>query len=902
MDFREYINKEKEKNKPVCFFTINDRVKYDELEKKIKGLAACGYGGIYLHARSGYIGEYLSDEWFALTEKILVFCERYRLEFWIYDEFGWPSGIVGGTILKEEPALKQKRLTKNLTPTVKKGRVVAFYDASDKVVKNAEEARYSIEETAVDGYVDVLDRRVAERFMTYTHEAYQRRFGCRLKGFFTDEPQFGLCLPAWNEEVEREIFAKFGEGTLNKIPALFCGNDKESADFRAFRAFYFELCSSLFLQNYVRPLSLWCEKNGYMLTGHILEEKKLSYQLRSCADVFDVYALMQCPGMDCLGSKTDGALSPKQVSSSFQRYKKSRCVSETGATMGYGTSLEDVLNLFEWEISQGITNICGIIPYSVRGRRKRDYPSGIVSEQPYFEKLVGFNDRISRLCAISALEEVANVLLVQPLRGAREYYAYGQETEKTAYYDKLYEEAVDDLSKKACLYHICSESELESGVVANGGIKIGCYIYDSVVVLDGIGQKIAEQKRLVEYGVRVYESTCDVPSRVRSESEELLITVHRYADYYLLIAKNCNDYAVSGNITLDGKLPSCEFDLDDGSVYDIEEKTIRAKQTAVYVYGTSVVTQKRARTKIKKIGENDFRYDPLQNNTLVLDYADYRLDNGESGTLPVIRLFERLIDIEYCGNLTMTFSFENRGYNGKASLFVEDSQKFEVFLNGEKLSFSDHESEPKFLKNGKNKITLKANCVQDPFTCKIWKGEIGVESDFNMIGDMFELENLLLKGNFGVYFDDVKEDGRVYSCAKPYIAPGATIGNSADLTLNGYPFYVGAFALEKEIELCDGENAIVPIPKNGCVEVNGETLYFGKPIKINDVQGRQKLRLVLYNSLRNCFGPDHNIYGDGMSVGFTTFSSKPGWCDPQGKDMWIDRYMLLPFGVKFKEE
>ena len=101
------------------FFTVNDFIDENVLEKELKSLSDCGYGGIYFHARSGFIGSYLSEEWFSLAEKAVGLCEKYKLEFWVYDEFGWPSGIAGGEVLKKLPGSKQKRLVKNVEPLKK---------------------------------------------------------------------------------------------------------------------------------------------------------------------------------------------------------------------------------------------------------------------------------------------------------------------------------------------------------------------------------------------------------------------------------------------------------------------------------------------------------------------------------------------------------------------------------------------------------------------------------------------------------------------------------------------------------------------------------------------------------------------------------------------------------------
>ncbi len=900
MNFGQYIDREKENSRPVCFFTVNDFIDENVLEKELKSLSDCGYGGIYFHARSGFIGSYLSEEWFSLAEKAVGLCEKYKLEFWVYDEFGWPSGIAGGEVLKKLPGSKQKRLVKNVEPLKKIGRAVAYYDEKGDITLSKERAKYSLEEVTVDGYTDVLDRVATEEFIRVTHREYARRFGGRIKGFFTDEPQFGLTAPAWNDEIERALFARYEKDALALLPALFSerlGGSKE----KEFRAFYFELCSSLFIENYIRPLSEWCDENGYMLTGHILEEKKLSYEVRSCADVFDVYKEMQCPGMDWLGSKTGNAVAPKQVSSVFQRYGKYRCVSETGATMGYGISVSEIRNLYEWEIALGVTNICGIIPYSVRGRRKRDYPSGIITMQPYFEKFRGFNDRLARLCAVSSLEETVDVLIVQPLQSAREEYVYGSEARATAALDELYENAVETLTKRACFYHIASLKEVENGVFTSEGLRIGRCTYKSALVLDEYSSAVFNEKENKPAAFSVYTEASVVPSRVKAD-ETLFVTARKYGELTVLMAKNTGETSVSNAITLDGKLPVNEYDLDGGRVLRYEKGVIGAKQTVVFICGKEQESDIKEVYNVEKIDENDFSFNPLEKNRLVLDFADYLLENGENGRLPVIKLFEKLIDEEYAGRLKMTFSFENRGYDGAISLAVEDSHKFEVYLNGEKLSFKNDVSEQKKPIEGLNVVILTVDYRQKENVCKIWKGETGVESDFNMIGDMLELENVCVSGDFGVYFDKSNKKGNVSVCSGAYIAPQKKRGRSDDLTADGFPFYAGAFALEKEIELHSGKNAVLPMIENGCAEACGQVVFGDKPIKISACgEGKTKFKIVLYNTLRNYFGPDHNIYGEGMNVGFTTFSSAPGWCDPQGKDMWTDDYMLVPFGVKFGE-
>ena len=46
------------------FWSWNDKLEQKKLIKQIERMCDCGFGGFFMHARSGLKTEYLSKEWF----------------------------------------------------------------------------------------------------------------------------------------------------------------------------------------------------------------------------------------------------------------------------------------------------------------------------------------------------------------------------------------------------------------------------------------------------------------------------------------------------------------------------------------------------------------------------------------------------------------------------------------------------------------------------------------------------------------------------------------------------------------------------------------------------------------------------------------------------------------------
>ena len=204
--------------RPVVFWSINSELGEEELCRQIGEMKSFGLGGFIFHARAGLTTEYLSNEWFRLVGVCLEEAKKQDLKVWMYDEFGWPSGFVGGKLLSERD-FRARYLEYEIKDEFD-GSAFAVYSldgGTPRLLKRGERAEkyHTLYERVSDAYVDILNPAVTERFIEETHEKYFERFapsfGKELLGFFTDEPQFYRYATPISAVTEQEFFKTYGK-------------------------------------------------------------------------------------------------------------------------------------------------------------------------------------------------------------------------------------------------------------------------------------------------------------------------------------------------------------------------------------------------------------------------------------------------------------------------------------------------------------------------------------------------------------------------------------------------------------------------------------------------------------------------------------------------------------------
>ena len=248
------------------FWAWNGELEEAELLRQIDVMKEMGFGGFYMHSRTGLRTEYLGEEWFRLIDKCAEYGTAIGMEPWLYDEDRWPSGSAGGLVTKEEAyrslyLVMEKQTPEDRAKQIQEGTEKRAPEEGEKQTPEdrkkqtsegeapqrdgREEEPILVYACRLDGtsytqgrplapgempapeetvlffyarhpegndnyngytYLDTMNREAVQAYIRSTHEAYKdacgSRFGKSIKGIFTDEPHRGGLLTHFSEGEE----------------------------------------------------------------------------------------------------------------------------------------------------------------------------------------------------------------------------------------------------------------------------------------------------------------------------------------------------------------------------------------------------------------------------------------------------------------------------------------------------------------------------------------------------------------------------------------------------------------------------------------------------------------------------------------------------------------------------
>ena len=450
------------------FWAWNGELEEAELRRQIGVMQEMGFGGYFLHSRSGLITEYLGEEWFSLINASIDEGDQLGMESWLYDEDRWPSGSVGG-IVTEDPTLRQRslKLTEMSPETaLPEEPLLALFIADVQDINvYAYEPVASLEEAAVriagktaaetvggwkvlaftehviepssfyngNTYIDTMNRRATERFLQLTHEKYGvycgEKFGHSIKGIFTDEPHRGdgmgnktvfedgriTCSIGWTGDLFEQFEKRHGYDCRPLLPELFYRPHGEKVV--PIKHDYFETANDLFLERYMQPVNDWCEQHNLILTGHVLHEDELTSQAAVNGSLMRSYSLMGIPGVDVLGSENFNYWVAKQLSSAARQSGQPRMLSELYGATGWDFNFKGHKRIGDWQALFGINLRCPHLSwYTMEGEAKRDYPASILHQSPwyrYYDQLEAYYARFGLLLAQG--RPACDLLVINPV-------------------------------------------------------------------------------------------------------------------------------------------------------------------------------------------------------------------------------------------------------------------------------------------------------------------------------------------------------------------------------------------------------------------------------------------------------------------------------------------------------
>ena len=471
------------------FWSWNGNLTPDELTQQIHQMKDAGIGGYFMHARAGLTTLYMQEEWMQAIDTCLQEGDALQMESWAYDENGWPSGFGDGIVPKMGEAYQQKgldfRIFRAGEPLPE--RTLGIYRLFGDEVHAVSEP--------VDGdtivfvvvnryYIDALNEEAITHFLKCTHDVYYDRFredfGTKLKGFFTDEPQYANGLIPWSLVLERAFAEEWGYSPLEKLGALFLpanGNKR-------FRWQYYQTASRLLCEGFVRQMQQWCHDHGVELTGHMMAEDNLWAQLRCTGGVMPAYEYFDIPGMDWLGRQIASPAVPKQLGSAAAQLGQKRTLSETFALCGWDVSFNELRWIAQWQYVNGVNLLCQhLSAYSIQGLRKRDYPASLHTQSPWYEAYRPLQDYFAHTgAALAEGVDATDILLLQPLGDAAGNQNRADESEVWRL-SHQFDGITAALSGLHLLHHYGDETLMHRhGRVENGFLFVGKQPYRAVIL------------------------------------------------------------------------------------------------------------------------------------------------------------------------------------------------------------------------------------------------------------------------------------------------------------------------------------------------------------------------------------------------------------------------------------
>ena len=910
--------------RPVPFWSWNDDLEPERLKEQIRWMHEKGIGGFFMHAREGLETPYLSDHWMHCIEECCKEAEKLGMHPWVYDENGFPSGFVGGKLLEKEEN-RDRFLTYEIGAFDTGADLV--YDLSGDSLQLIREDKNALCLNVYIGTsastVDILNPAVVDQFLEETHARYEAHFGeafsKKIKGFFTDEPQYFRYNTPYTPLVRQYFREKYDTDLFDELGLLFV----EKEGYRQFRYRYWLAMQTLMLQNFAQKVYTWCDQRGVKLTGHYVDEITMGYQIMCCAGVMPFYEFEHIPGIDWLGVTTDNELAPRQLSSAAHQLGKKQILTESFGCCGWDITPDALRRLAGFQYACGVNLLCHhLVPYSERGQRKRDYPAHFHSVNPWInDHFKDFNDFFSRLGYLLAEgEEIVNVAMLHPIRSC--YFDYKRDLYPhfdVGKLDEVLQKSCRLLSSRGINYHFLDETLLERhGFVDGRQIGCGKCAYDYLILPPMLTMGQTTKDLLQKYAANggkililgekptyVEGEPCEYPwLQSNCTLEEILQaqpfcmedpSTELYCAYrliegkpFLFVQNGSGESAYTQTFRFGPEIKSFTV-LDPVSLESAKSTltVILPANGSALLFPSTEQPPEEKELPIVELNMADARVS-FDTNFLTMDAARYSKD-GENFSAPILRskLFERLLQERYAGDLWLRYEFTIEKLPEKLTILAETKNLKKTCLNGKKISLNTrYDKEPSlwmaditpYIQLGLNTYETQMSWHQSEKTYHTLFGENVTVSLKTCIVYESEIESVYLAGKFGVYSKaPLKEDSHYLIGHSFYI--GAVPAYTKEPTADGLAFFRGELTLKKNIPLEDS-NAILRIPGRyvtAKVKINGQAageLVLDRQLDVSNYAkpGDNEVEITLTVGNRNFLGPFHYVEED-IYIGPDTFDS-----------------------------
>lgn len=915
--------------KSIPFWSWNNYLDEEELCRQIEEMRSAGVGGFIMHARTGLKEEYLGEKWFSCIGACLKKAKELQMDAWIYDDNGWPSGFVGGKLLKNENwrarFLEYKIGEFDDTAFVSYVKTVNGYMRVDKKLIAVSEY-HNIYLRVSPANTDILNPEVVDEFIRETYDKYYERFGDsfgrELVGFFTDEPQYYRvatpytpCLEPYFDEKKNEL--------KDGLIWLFV----QSEEGYAFRYKYYKILNELYCENYYKKIYEWCEKHNCKLTGHSVEENRLHTQMWGGAGVMPSYEYEQIPAIDCLGNECDDEIPSKQVSSVASQLGKKYVLTETFGSAGYDVNPKRLKSIAETQYFNGINKMCHhLYPYTIAGCGKIDNPPVFSKHSNWFEEFKDFNEYFDRLgCIIGETKETYDVGVIHPMRSVWLNYIRSQDEKSVQTLDDAFLELITYLRKNGIRFQLLDERLLERyGRVEGQSLWLGECEYKTLILpkMDCIAKSTYSLLKKYKGKLLLQNEIPCIDGEFVQADLQSNITWAQIVDsaqvYFRCEDGNCfmttrkgeiGDFIFVKNLSSkqSGKI---EFENVSQHYQAIDLQTLRLRNISNSITvppneSLILIKSEEAEEEMVTYTETDvssaFSTTTVSPNYFVMDYAQIRRADGVWGRKrPIQDIFEELLRQRHEGTVAIKQTFK-LAEKMPLTLIMERANLLSAQINGRDIEFQPCDFDINFVQSRVDDIVLEG-INEFIYTFRFYQHEgvhfalfdpLATESVRNCLYFDTSIEPIYLKGDFVVHAD---KSLHIRNKMPPL---------TSNLYKKGYPFFKGQVELRGEIDFQRDKNTYLKLNGYFLVAnafINGQNvrMVLDNVVEITPYlkQGKNDIKLIVKSSLRNLFGPHHyNNEEHATNVWPGKFDFRTQW---QGKELpqfYTHQHISVPFGI-----
>lgn len=459
----------------LTLWAINGALDENKLKAQLREMKQAGFDGTIFHPRY-YPGKppFMGEEYLQILSDTILCAKELGLEFWIYDENGWPSASADGQVLAHFPDSRCEWLVYRDGGVIKESRV--SFNTFDR-----EQMKFFVQ-TIYDGYREGL-----------AQEAFDY-----VTGFFSDEVGFldghGASIDKggvpYCDEAEQRVKAQLGDF---RAELLFI--DGEGA--AQVRSAWWQALTDVLAESFYETVNAWCERYGKRYTAHLKGEENIFFQIPCSGSCYPHLQRVNTPAIDALERYPGNHYYPRIASSLARQFHDGECLAEALGGSGWGLSPADAERYVDWLAGCGVNRFAfHLWQYERSSASIRDWPPNIPKGMSWRDAMPELLTRLR--CKWSAHDRAPKVLLVAPVRGCmakfqpqeamvlNEHNGDGVPDTPAGRISKEFSDLVELLHQSGLEFDVTEERIIEEhGVISDGKLTIGKVAYTTVITGEG---------------------------------------------------------------------------------------------------------------------------------------------------------------------------------------------------------------------------------------------------------------------------------------------------------------------------------------------------------------------------------------------------------------------------------